>query len=535
MQTRTLGGEGGRRGFFGGSHSKPRTVGLIVVGVVGSLLTILLQTVGLLLAVAAAGVVFLATMRTHRGSVLVRVQARRRWTQRRKSGTVRFRPVATRPDDLDPSVGTRAERKAAAAEWASYRDWPDGAEGMHWLQRGRGQAGIAWHTPTGEEAYLSVAFSVAGQIAGVESDTFLTTAMLAYGSLLARYGASSALPSRVQSVTRVVPVDSAFHEAWVWQQLDDDAPVDLVASYDEVVRLASAGGLMQRHYMVVRWPVTPAFLAAAKRRGPGLAGWRSLMAAEITAVRSHLATARLGGVRAVSAAQLAAVLRHMQHPSWPIDQAADVDIDAPWLPSVDELSATVTTAEGPEGEVETWWHRTAELPIGEFETGPRTSLWVAPLLSRLPHPIIRTVSLQTEVVPAAEARAAARTDVTTDIADLEAQKEKGVLTSDELEAGLAAARGRLGDLSPGSGHHGAGWVGHVTITARSREELVDATAKITEAANDAGITALAWLDTYQAAASACTWPLARGMRPIGRSNATVLRQVLAGSGSKESI
>lgn len=536
MQTRVLGGEGGRRGFFGGSHGQARTVGLIAVAVFGAVLTIALQGVGLLLTVLASGVVYVATVRTHRGSPLVRWQKARGWTQRRRTGTDRFAPVATRPEGLTVAGGSRRQRQAAAKAWAAYRDWPDGAEGMHWLQRGRGEAGIAWHTPTGEDAYLSVAFAVEGQIRGIESDRYLSAAMTAWGDLLARYGSPSLLPNRVQSLTRVVPVDSAYHEAWVWGQLDDDHAVPaLVASYDEVVRLVSRSGLMQRHYVVLRWPLTPTFLAAAARRGPAQAGWRSLMSAEIRSVSSHLASAKLGEVAPVTAAQLAAVLRHMQQPSWPIDQAADVDVNAPWLASRDELSATVTSGTGPDGSAEQWWHRTAAIPIEAVETGPRTSLWLAPLLSQMPHPIVRTLSLQTEVVPALDARRAARTDVTTDLADLEAQREKGVLTSAELTAGLAAARSRLEDLRPGSGHHGAGWAGHLTISARTRDDLIDATAKITEAAGNAGISALDWLDGQQAAASACTWPIARGMRPVATSTGSTVRGLLAGAGSREAI
>lgn len=537
MQTRTLGGEAGRRGFFGGTQGKARTVGLVLVGAAGAVATILFQTPGLIATVAAAGVVYLATIRTHRGSPLVRFQARRRWAERKRTGTVDFAPVATRPAHVDgtPRGRGRAAKVQAAREWARYRDWPDGAEGMHWLQRGRGEPGIAWHTPTGEDAYLSVAFAVEGQIRGMESDAFLATAMTSWGAMLSRLGAKGSLAKRVQSLTRVVPVDSAYHEAWVWSQLDDDAPRALVESYDEVVTRVSASGLMQRHYVVVRWPLSPDFIAEAARRGPAQEGWRRLMRAQVSQVRSQLRKAKLGQVAPVSAAQLAAVLRHMQQPSWPIDQAADVDIDAPWLPSHDEWSATVTSGLDPDGVPEQWWHRTALLPIEAFETGPRTSLWLAPLLSQLPYPIVRTLSLQTEVVPAADARRAARTDVTTDLADLEAQKEKGVLTSEELSAGLAAARSRLEDLRPGSGHHGAGWAGHLTISARSREELIEARSRIEEAAGNAGISSLEWLDTQQAAAAACTWPLARGMAPVEASTGTAVRGLMAGTGSKEAM
>jgi hypothetical protein len=535
VQKRVLGGEGGSRGFFGGSHGKTRTVALIVVAVFGMVATIALQGLGLGLWAGASVVVFLVTIRTHRGSPLVRLQARRRWAERAATGTVVFKPVDTRPPGLDPTTGSRAERKAKTLEWNAYRDWPDGAEGMHWLQRTPGEPGIAWHVPTGEDAYLSVAFGVEGAIRGIESDAFLDLAMKAFGAMLARYGSRSMLPKKVQSLTRTIPVDSAYHEQWVWEQLDPDAVPELIASYDEVVRLTADAGLMQRHYFVVSWPLTAEFMAAARRRGPAQAGWRALMVTEIESVRSHLVSAKLGKVDPLTAAQTAAVLRHMQQPSWPIDQAGDVDVAAPWVASHDELSATITDAVSPDGRPEQWWHRTALLPIESVETGPRSAMWLTPLLSRMSHQIIRTLSVQIEVVPGADARRSARTDVSYDLADLAAQREKGVLTSEDLTAGLTAARARLEDLSPGSGHHGAGWAAHLTISARSRSDLVDATAKITEAAGNAGISSLDWLDTQQAAAAACTWPIARGMRPIAKSTGSTVRGLLAGAGSKEAI
>lgn len=510
-------------------------MGLILVGIAGAFATILLGGTGLVLTALATGLVYVATISTHRGSPLARFQERRRWKERVRLGTTDFAPVWMRPDGLDEARGSRTEREAAARAWNAYRDAPDGAEGMYWLQRGRGVPGIAWHAPTGEDAYLSVAFAVEGQVRGIQSDAYLDAAMTSFGHLLARYGSASSLVSRVQTITRVVPVDSAFHEAWVWDQLDPDAPPELVASYDEVVQLVARSGLAQRHYVVVRWPLGPEFLAAAARRGPAHAGWRTLMGAEIAAVRSHLRSAKLGDVEPLTAAELGAVLRHLQQPSWPIDQAGDVHVDAPWVPSRDEWSATITQGPGPDGQLEQWWHRTAQLPVEAFETGPRDSLWLAPLLSQMPHPIVRTVSIQVDVVPAAAARHAARTDVTTDLADLEAQREKGVLTSEELAAGLTAARGRLEDLRPGSGHHGAGWAAHVTISAPTREDLIDAAAKITEAAGNAGVSSLTWLDTQQAAAMASTWPITRGMRPVERSTASTLRAVLAGAGHKEAI
>lgn len=549
MQTRNIGGEAGRRGFFGGTSNKTRSIALAVVAVAGAFLTVYTQAPGLIATLAAAGLVWVLTLRTHRGSLLLRAAHSRRWRERQRLGTASFAPIATRAlssdESEDPVKRARGERRAHERAERRWRECPDGVDGFHWLQREEALPGIAWHVPTGEDAWLSVCFSVDGQVQGIASDTFLDDAMQAFGGVLNRFGNVTTLSNRLQSLTRVLPVDSARHEAWVWEQLDptiaedDRAMMNLVASYDEVVQLVRSFGLMQRHFVVIRWPITPAFLKAAARRGPAQQGWRALMNAEIATVSAQLRRVRPGTtpmqVSTLSARHLAAVLRHQQNPSWPLDDLDDLDVDAPWLPSADVLSANVVTSPGPDGNEQQWWHRTAELPIDAFETGPRTSLWVAPLLSQLGAPIVRTLSLQVEVVPATVARTAALSDLTADLADLNAQRRKGSIDDSELAARTSAARARLADLAVGSGYHGVGWAGHITVSGRNREDLTDAVDTVTAAAGDAGISRLHWLDGEQAAAAASTWPLARGMQPLSRSGAARLQDLLAGTGSKEAI
>lgn len=544
MQERYLGGEHGRRGFFGAKHTRARVVGMSAVVLVGAFAVVALQLRGVIGTAVAAVVVWVGTIRTHRGSVFTRVADRRRWRERTRRGTVAFAPVAQRPTWVEPAsmparVGLptagRARRAQAAREWARWRDWPDGVEGMHWLQRGPGQPGILWHTPTGEDGYLSVVFGVEGQVRGIESDQFVGGCAEAFGRMLARYGSKSSLVRRVQPLTRVMPMDTAPHEAWIVERLDPTAPEEFVDSYDAVLRLTAASGPVERHFVTVRWPLTSEFMTAASRRGPYQQGWVELMAAEIASVRSHLIEARMGEVRPLSAAQVAAVLRHMQCPTWPLDQIGDVDIDNPWFACEDEWSAAVTSGLGPNGTHEEWWHRTALIPIDGVETGPRTPLWVRQLLSGWRSPVIRTFAVQIEVVPAVDARWAARSDLTSDLADIEAQAAKGMLVDEERKVTLTAARQRQADLAPGSGHHGIGWCGHLSVSARSRDELVQDIAHITEAAGNAGIADLDWLDTLQGPAMACTWPVARGMRPVGTTPASRVRGVLAGSGRKEAL
>ena len=537
MMARFIGGESAGRSLFGGRRNKARNIALTVVAMGGVVVTIVFQLSGLLVSAAAAAAVYGATLTTHRGSPWQRYQGRRRWAERARRGMLAFRPVHRRPAGLVEALssGSRKERAAALREFNTYRDWPDGAQGMQWLVWAPGRPGIAWHLPTGEDDYLSVVFPLGGQIRGLEGDAVVNGGAVAYGALLASLGSLGSRMTRTQLITRALPVDSANHEAWVQDNLDPDAPQALVESYKQVVDQMGRGALMQRHYAVVRWPVTDTFTRAAARLGPGQAGWVALMGREIPAAQRRLDTAKLHPGPALSAARVAAVLRHQQIPSWPIDQAGDVDVHDPWLASRDEWSYTITEDTGPDGVLETWLHRTAVVPIDAVETGARTPLWLLPLLAQMRHQVVRTVSIQIEAIPASQARAEARADVTSDLADLEAQARKGVLVGEDLKVAMRAAKSRLADLEPGSGHHGAGWAMHVSISARTRDELADATEQIAEAAGHCGITGLSWYDTQHGAAQACTWPIARGMQPVKASAATRVRGALAGKGHTEEL
>ena len=78
-------------------------------------------------------------------------------------------------------------------------------------------------------------------------------------------------------------------------------------------------------------------------------------------------------------------------------------------------------------------------------------------------------------------------------------------------------------------------MGHAHHDLRAVPRPAGRRLKIAEAAGNAGITALGWLDTQQAAAQACTWPIGRGMKPIGASLGGWLRTTAAGSGAKEAL
>lgn len=537
---RHLGGESGHRSFFGGQHSKGRVVALVLAFLAGIILTPLIGWPGLLIGGSLAGATLLVTARTHRGSVLERHRRKRRWRSRVQSGTDAYVPFGEEVWGLAHLTLERATgRKArwhARRDIATIRSMPDGADGMGWLQMGVGLPGIAWHSPLGEDPYLSVVFGVSGQLHGIESTSVMRQAAEAWGLFLAQRAVASDLVGGVQTLTRVLPSDTALQEFWVLSGLDPEAPADAISSYDEVLRLTGADAMVQRHYIVVRWPLTTAFRDQALKHGPERAGWRELMAREIDATVRGLVDARMGEVEVLTARQVAAVIGHQQDPARPLDYVADVEPGRFGVASHDEFSAHVTETVLATGELVEWWHRTAKITAENLATAPREQLWVLDLLVGRDLPFIRSISFHLHLIPAVEAKAAARRDLVRDAAEIISKRQDGQVDTDESTLALTAARRRSRDLIAGSHHHGANWVGYITITARSRDELTRASRQLEDTCSSGlGIERLDWMDSYQAAAAGTTWPIGRGITANDSSLSARLYRRLAGRTEKDSI
>ncbi|MEO6116345.1 MAG: hypothetical protein ABIP33_08180, partial [Pseudolysinimonas sp.] len=142
-------------------------------------------------------------------------------------------------------------------------------------------------------------FAVTGQASGVESAWAMRRAAEAWGSFLATRAAPTNLVGGVQTLTRVLPSDSALQEFWILESLDPDAPADAIRSYEEVLRLSGRDAMVQRHFITVRWPINSAFVDAARRYGDGRDGWRGLMEQEIATTTRGLTDARIGQVEAL--------------------------------------------------------------------------------------------------------------------------------------------------------------------------------------------------------------------------------------------
>lgn len=537
LNVRYLGGEAGRRTMWGAGNKRTRNIALGLVFVVGCFLTVLLGPLGLILSVALAIAVFAGTTSTHRGTPWGRYLARHRWRTTHKHGLHVFRPVHDRPAELEAAMeaGTGRSLGDLRKEWNAYRDWPEGAQGMQWLYAKPGAPGVAWHTPVGEDPWLSVVFPLEGQIRGLQGNAVVNHRSEAFGQLQASLASAGSLPKRISMISRVQPVDTARHEAWVASELDQDADEELMRSYKEVSDRLGRGSLMQRHFAVVRWPLSSEFIAVSQRHGLGQRGWLMLMREQIDTVYRQLVAAGVGPGRALSAAQVGAVLRNQQHPAWPIDQAGDIDPQRLWLPSEDAWSFTTVETTTPDGVTEQWLHRTAVVDPLNVEVAPRSPLWLLPLLSHMKRNVVRTIAFHLEGVPQEVARDQAYGDVTADLAEESAARIKGRVDSGEIGVGLRASKARHQDLMPGRGHEGLGWAMHITVSGRSVDELRTACTYMEEATRKAGIRTLTWLDGAQGPAQACTWPLGRGMRPVDESAGQFLTRLAAGRPDKEAL
>lgn len=538
-RTSVLGGESKSRGMLSGRRSRGLAVTWVVIGVGGCLLVMFFQLSGLIATAVVAVVAFLASYDPGTGATpWSRFQDRRRMRYRRRTGIVDFVPVDYRPEDLPPGT----------VEWMKYRDVPDGVDGLYWLQSDPGVPAVAYHAPEGEEPYLSVAFSVDGPVQGLHGDQFVEHAQFRFGQLLAGWGSIQKLVSGIQIVTRVIPADSAAHELWLQDQLDPDAPADLQADYAELLDKKTGESFVQRHFVVIRWNINAQWHQTVDRMGAGLDVWLRVVLGQLASVTRRLNEAMYRNVKPLSGPRIGAVTRHQQHPGWPIDRASDVNVVAGhglpvcWLPSHDEWSWTEVVSPSPDPfipeimlEPSSWRHRTARIPTSAMEVRELDGLWLSPLLVGMDEPILRTLAVHIQFIPGAEAKTEARKDATSDQADIMGQERKGRIVDDEAALALSAANRRAADLSDGSGHHGAKWVAYLQVSVPDENLLPGVCGVIEEAADNAGVTRLDWLDTLQSSAHGTTWLFARGLNPPKRSRTTKTLHAITSGQPKEAL
>lgn len=507
VRTSLIGGDEGDVSWFGGMAKNQVTVILTAVGVgfVFILFGAVVPALGIM--VVGGGLGFLATIPTASGTLASKGLTRLRWIWRRARGTDRFEPFS----EIKWETAQRRKERVA------LRARPDGADAMVWLLSEPRQPGIAWHKPIGEEEYLSVAFSVEGILQGLESQAEIEASSEAWGNFLAGYGGGTSLVREVQTITRVLPPDMAYHVQWLRENLhpinqSERAAGTIAAlqqSYAQVLDACERGALVQRHFVVLRWPISQAFTQQATHFGPYHEGWLAMMSQEIDAALRALSFSGMGAVNVLTARQTTAMILHQQDPARALDKVSDVEPNDMGVPSHDVRGACVT-----KGEDREYWHATAMIRSALTGNAPRTTLWTLPVLTGMRAPVVRTISFHMRLVPATAARGRAEGDAARAHVEVIEANKRGRLDSLDAQHQRETALRRMDDLRPGSRHQGVEWVGYITITSPSREDLGRDKRIIEEHMQTGlGINRLLWLDTMHSAAMGTTWPIARGMRP----------------------
>ncbi|GAA1027288.1 MULTISPECIES: SCO6880 family protein [Amycolatopsis] len=360
------------------------------------------------------------------------------------------------------------------------------------------------HSNPGELPYLSVVMEVDGQPQGLRTDAEFEAASARYGVLLAQLARDGSFIRGLQQINRILPHDPALHRAFVAARVSDRPGIEsLVQSYEDLVDLTAHTAEQHRNYLVARFPLTPEFAAAARRHGVAEAGWAGLVREELARLAELVVRADLARPRVLGEQRTCAVLRSMQDPGFPVDQHEGVRWHNCWLGYRGERTRLVVG--------DCWSHRVAVVLPEAMAAVPLGPHWLAPLLVEVNPAVIRTLSVRMEFVPARIARAQAVRDVAVDGASRLDTQGKGRIDDGTDEAMLSASRRRLGDLMPGSGHHGVEWSMAVSVTAADASELARACTRVENAAANCAVGWLEWQDTWHDAAMIATYPLARGM------------------------
>jgi hypothetical protein len=378
---------------------------------------------------------------------------------------------------------------------------------------------ILHHAPTGAGQFLTVLLGTSGLGAGLWTDAQHAATQEGFGALLASLAKPGRWLSDLGQLSRTLPQDFTEHSALLAAQLNppgDDAPDavraayrQLLVSYDRVVEVEAERCEEHRNYLVARIDVTDEFQLAAARVAPGVAGWAKLVRDELVQLTARAASAGLGRIEVLGEQRTVAALRALQTPDYQPDRHGGLSWNDVFL----SFRTTPTELVVDEHGEATGWHtRIACVPLHGLEAAQLGPRWLAPVLVDMSPAVVRTVATRVRPTPASTARVEAVKDATTDTSATLTAAAEGKIDDGTARVMLDASTRRLLDLAPGSGHAGAQWAMFIAVQARSKEELDDACRGLDEAAADASITQLDWLEHEQDLAWPSVLGLGRGVR-----------------------
>ncbi|WP_370325376.1 SCO6880 family protein [Euzebya sp.] len=305
--------------------------------------------------------------------------------------------------------------------------------------------------------------------------------------------------ARVQVMERTLPGSGAGLTRW-WQAHGHDDGSWVARTYQSLIE--GAGPTAERHATTISVAVD---LQTARPRGAGrgLLGAASVLAREMDAVSSALATADLAPVRWLTAPELAAMIRSAVDPH----AAPRLDVPTPTTPGCDlDHAGAMAVTETWDGLRTDSAHH-AVVWIAEWPRSPVTPEFLAPLV--LSAGVTRTFTLICDPIPTAKATREVRRRKTEHLADAAQRARIGQIEDLRHTAEYDDVLQQEADLT--AGHGALRYAGLIAVSAATVDALEHAVAQVEQAAVQASCDTRRLVGQQAAAFAAAALPLCRGI------------------------
>lgn len=328
-----------------------------------------------------------------------------------------------------------------------------------------------------------------------------------WGAVLAGHARESSPIRRLQWVERTVPSDGDELARYLQEERDGAVPLHAssVASYIELVD--SAGAVTQEHelFLALQLDSRRAW-RQVKRLGNGDHGAVALLMRELETLADRLVAADVHVQGALRPRMLARAIRDAYDPFGRTNRSRLAALD-PERPGSDPATAWPVAADDSWAEYRSDSALHATYWIAQWPRIDVGATFLSPLLMQTN--VVRTVAVTMEPVPPSIALRKVEAARTTDIADEEARRRTGFVTTARKRLVQESTARREQELA--DGHAELRFAGFVTVSARDAEGLERACAEVEHAAQQARLE-LQRLYGQQELAFTFTLPLARGLR-----------------------
>ncbi|MEU5031229.1 SCO6880 family protein [Streptomyces milbemycinicus] len=395
---------------------------------------------------------------------------------------------------------------------------PPGIGRINWLAApfGPDEIAVLLHA---DRRTVTAAIEIEGPGVGLRDSEDQEALVDRFGTLLKHVANGDGFVTRIQMLARTLPADPDAHAKDVERRGDDEAPLWLKDSYEQLQSMVSTSSEQHRAYLVACMHYTRdlaaegAAIARAARHSAGSrkldkdAGLAVVMARELTDICARLAEADIRVRQPLGQGRLASLIHSMYDPDHPIDHIQAMTQRNAWPAELDAMEPTYLQAKTRESSTrEPWCHSTAW--VKEWPMTPVGVNFLAPLLVHTPD-VIRTVAVCMDLEPTEIAIERMLTEKTND----EAEASRAAKMNRTVDPRDIAAHGRLDqrgeDLA--SGAAGVNLVGYITVSSRSPEALARDKRTIRASAGKSYLK-LEWCDREHHRAFVNTLPFATGIR-----------------------